>query len=54
MDKPHCPPGGEGAVTSIHLENRGTKKRPRLRPEAQLLDVQLIGPENRDFAGKCL
>ena len=49
LERGHCPPGGDGAVTSRHLENRGTKKRPKLKPEAELVDVQLVSPETRDF-----
>ena len=52
IDSPHCSSSIDGAITSKHLENRGTKKRPRLRPEAHLVDVQLIGPDTRDFTGK--
>ena len=49
IDRAHCPSGSDGAVLSKHLENQGTKKRARLKPEAELVDVQLIPPENRDF-----
>ena len=52
IDTPHCSSSPDGAVTSKHLENRGCKKRVLLRPEAQMVDIQLIGPENRDFTGK--
>lgn len=48
-DRAHCPSGADGSVLSKHLENQGTKKRARLKPEAELVDVQLIAPENRDF-----
>ena len=51
IDAPHCPPGPEGSVTSKHLENRGCKKRVKLRPQAQMVDVQLISPENQDDYG---
>ena len=53
IDSPHCPATVDGVVTSKHLENRGTKKRVRLRPEAQIVDVQLISPDGPpDFTGK--
>ena len=37
------------AVTSYHLENAGTKKRKKLRPKAELVDVQRILPETADY-----
>ena len=51
IDKPHCSPGIEGAVISKHLENRGCKPRVSLKPEAQIVDLQLVGPDSRDFTG---
>ena len=40
---------GGGSVTSYHLENAGTRQRKKVKPKAELVDVQRILPENADY-----
>ena len=37
------------AILSPHLENAGTKVRKPLKPAADILDIQRIGPETTDY-----
>lgn len=42
-------------IISYHLENRGTKERKKIRPRAELMDIQRLTPEIQDYtAGKVL
>ena len=37
------------SITSYHLENEGTAKRKKIRPRAEVVDVQRVYPENDDL-----